>query len=183
MSTSTGPGDAAGRPVLEVGRIGRAHGLGGEVSVRLITERLERVAPGSILFAVRPGATGGTADSLELTVVGSRPHQDRWLVRFDGYEDRTAAEALWGLVLRAEAIHDPEALFVHELVACRVVDADGVDRGVVEAVQANPASDLLVLDSGALIPLTFVVGGVEHVEGGGRVVRVDTPDGLFELYE
>ena len=76
----------------------------------------------------------------------------------------------------------PTRLFVHDLVGCRVVDADGIDRGRVEAVQANPASDLLVLDGGALVPLTFVVGGVE-TGTDGDVIRVDVPDGLFELYE
>ena len=44
---------------------------------------------------------------------------------------------------------------------------------------ANPASDLLELDSGALVPLRFVVGGVETTPEG-RVVRVDPPPGLFE---
>ena len=53
---------------------------------------------------------------------------------------------------------------------------DGVDRGVVTAVQANPAADLLVLDSGALVPVVFVVGGPADGE-----VLVDVPDGLFEL--
>ena len=56
----------------------------------------------------------------------------------------------------------------------------GVDHGPVVAVQANPASDLLELDSGALVPLRFVVGGVEH-DRDGRVVRVDPPDGLLDL--
>jgi 16S rRNA processing protein RimM len=51
-----------------------------------------------------------------------------------------------------------------------------VDRGVVTAVQANPAADLLVLDSGALVPVVFVVSGPEDGE-----VLVDVPDGLFEL--
>ena len=45
---------------------------------------------------------------------------------------------------------------------------------------ANPASDLLELDSGALVPLTFVVGGIEDGPDGGRVVRIDPPDGLFD---
>ena len=53
-----------------------------------------------------------------------------------------------------------------------------LERGVVRAVQDNPASDLLVLDSGALVPLTFVVGGPSD-----GVVHVEVPDGLFELYE
>jgi len=159
--------DASG-DLLEVGRIGKAHGLKGEVSVRLLSDRTERLAPGATLSTARG----------DLRVAASRPHQDRWIVAFEGIADRTQAEAWHGVVLLGEPIDDPGALFVHDLVGCRVVDAHGVDHGEVTAVQANPASDLLVLDSGALVPLTFVVGDID-----GTTVHVDVPDGLFELYE
>ena len=74
---------------------------------------------------------------------------------------------------------DDDALWVHELIGAEVVDADGVDRGRVEAVLDNPASDLLVLDSGALVPLPFVVrlGTCRR-----RAVCASTcPTGLFDL--
>ena len=77
------PGDATPAR-LEVGRIGRAHGLRGEVAVTLSTDRAERVAVGSRLHV----------DERVLTVVAARPHQGRWLVRFEEVGDRTAAEAL-----------------------------------------------------------------------------------------
>jgi 16S rRNA processing protein RimM len=138
----------------------------GEVNVVLISNREERLAPGSVL----------RTDRGDLEVAASRRHGERWLVRFVGHEDRNAAEALRGLVLRAEPLDDPEELWVHELVGCRVVSADGIDRGEVTAVQENPAADLLVLDTGALVPVVFIVGG--PAEG---VVHVDVPDGLFDL--
>ena len=72
------------------------------------------------------------------------------------------------------AIGASDELFVHQLVGCRVVDQDGVDRGTVTAVEANPASDLLVLTGGALVPLTFVVSV------DGAVISVDVPAGLFD---
>ena len=81
-----------------------------------------------------------------------------------------------GLELRAEPIEDPDELWVHELIGCRVLSADGVDRGPVVAVQENPAADLLVLESGALVPVVFEVDG--PVDG---TVHVEVPDGLFEL--
>lgn len=164
MSTSSSSTD--GPRLLEVGRILKAHGLRGEVVVSLTTDRTERVAPGSVL----------QTDRGPLTVVASRPHQDRWLVVFEGHAGRDAAEALRGLVLRAEPLEDADELWVHELIGCRVVDADGVDRGVVESVQDNPAADLLVLEGGHLVPVVFVTG--PPVDG---VVHVDTPAGLFDL--
>ncbi len=146
----------------------KAHGLRGEVLVDLVSNRTERLSVGAEL----------STDRGVLTVSTSRPHQGRWLVVFDGVATREAAETWRGVVLRAAPIDDPDALWVHELIGSRVVEVDGTDRGLVTAVQDNPASDLLVLDSGALVPLTFVVGGL--IDG---VVTVEVPDGLFELYE
>jgi len=150
--------------VLEVGRITRAHGIRGEVIVELVTDRLERVAPGSVLHT----ATG------PLAVVQSTPHHGRWIVAFEGVATREAAEALRSTVLSAEPVDDPDVLWVHELIGSELIDADDVRRGRVVSVIANPASDLLELESGALVPLRFVVA-----HRAGRVT-VDVPDGLFE---
>jgi 16S rRNA processing protein RimM len=107
-------------------------------------------------------------------VARSAPHQKRWIVAFEGIDSVDAADRLRGTVLYAPPIDDPDALWVHELVGSVVVDQHGTARGVVESVQANPASDLLVLDTGPLVPLRFVV---EQRDG---TVIVDAPDGLFE---
>jgi len=96
-------------------------------------------------------------------------------VTFAAVGDRAAAEALRGTVLRAEPLEDPDALWVHELIGARVVGLDGVELGEVTDVQANPASDLLVLDGGALVPLRFVVAKV------AGTITVDVPDGLLDL--
>lgn len=151
--------------------MGKPHGLRGEVTVVLTTTEVVRVAPGAVLVI----------DGRSLVVAASRPHQGRWIVAFEGMVRREDADGLVGSVLRAEPLpddHDPGALWVHELVGAEVIEADGTPRGVVDAVQENPASDLLVLVSGALVPLTFVVGRDDH----GRVV-VDVPPGLFELLD
>ncbi|MBK5223822.1 MAG: 16S rRNA processing protein RimM [Acidimicrobiia bacterium] len=163
-SSSTDPPFVTNR--LEVGRIGKAHGLRGEVMVVLTTNRPERVAAGAVLH-------DGHQD---LVVVASRPHLNGHIVVFEGVVTREAAEVIRGRPLSAEALDDPDELWVHELVGCEVVEADGTVRGTVEMVQVNPASDLLVLDTGALVPLVFVTG-----RATGRVT-IDPPDGLFDLY-
>jgi 16S rRNA processing protein RimM len=151
-------------PVLEVGRVARAHGIRGSVVVDLVTDRIERLEPGSVL----------SSDEGDLTVVAARPFGSRWLVDFQGVADRSRAEQLAGRVLRAEAIDDPDEWWVHDLVGCEVVEVDGTDRGRVVELLANPASDLLVLEGGALVPLTFVVDVAP-----GRIL-VDVPAGLFD---
>ena len=139
--------------------------MGGEVTVALVSNRLERLAPGSELETDR-----GT-----LRVASARPHQKRHLVVFAGIDDRAQAEALRGLVLRAAPIDDPDEMWVHELIGARVVDQHGVGRGVVARVVANPAGDLLELADGALVPLRFVVGSVPR-----ELIEVEAPEGLFE---
>jgi len=150
--------------LLEVGRIGRPHGIRGEVAVSLVTNRLERLDPGSVLHT----------DLGPLVVVSSRPHQGRHLVRFEEVVTRDGAERFKGLVLRAEPIDDPGELWVHELIGGNVVDQHGVDRGTVTGVIENPASDLLELEDGSLVPVRFVVG-----RSSSGAVEVDVPDGLF----
>jgi 16S rRNA processing protein RimM len=153
---------------LEIGRIGKAHGLRGEVVVEAISNRDERFLPGSVLYIA------GEAHP----IATSRRHQNRWLVRFVGVEDRNAAEALRGIVVTGDPLGDlPEnEIWVHELVGASATDTAGNDLGTVVAVEANPAHDILVTDQGVLIPIVFVV---EH--DGGRVV-VDLPEGLLQLY-
>lgn len=137
--------------------------------VFLSSDREERVAKGSVLHTDR---------GLTLDVVSSKRHQDRWIVTFRQITTREDAEAARGTVLSGEPIDDPDALWAHELIGSTVVDAQGIERGVVESVMDNPANDLLVLGDGTLVPVVFVVG--TPVDG---VVRIDAPDGLFDLTE
>ena len=151
--------------MLEVGRVTKAHGVRGEVVVALLTDRLERVAVGSVLFA----------DERPLRVTASRPHQKHHIVSFEGVNTREDADALHGAVLSADPLEDDGELWVHDLIGSAVVNPSGDRLGVVESVQANPASDLLVLDTGALIPVVFVLS---HDAGA---VLVDLPEGLLDL--
>ena len=153
--------------MLEVGAIVKPHGLKGDVIVVLTTNRDERVAPGAVLVG---------EDGREFEVVRSSIHGGRHIVTFAGINGIDAADALRGTPLFAAPLEDPDALWVHELIGSRVEDESGQVLGTVEGVQANPASDLLVLSGGALIPLRFVV----RTEPAARVV-VALPDGLLDL--
>jgi 16S rRNA processing protein RimM len=158
--------------LLKIGRVTKPHGLKGEVVVQLWTDQLERLREGSVL----------STPSGPLSVVSSGPAPggaggDRYIVSFAECGDRAAADRLRGVELSAEGLDQPGTLWVHELVGAVVRDPDGAELGRVAAVEANPASDLLVLESGGLIPVHFVTG---HDAAAGTV-DVDIPEGLLDL--
>jgi 16S rRNA processing protein RimM len=151
--------------LLEVGRIGRPHGVRGEVYVSLYTDRDDRLETGARL----------SCHGEWLTVARSKPQGDRWLVVFEELTDRTSAERYAGSPLSAPPLDDADALWVHDLIGAAVVEADGTPRGRCVAVVQNPAADLLELESGALVPVTFVQSNVDGV------ITVEVPEGLFDL--
>lgn len=184
-STSTSPTDRPALPVapadtpsdglLEIGRIGRAHGVKGGLVVTLTSDRTERVQVGARVFDGQQWLTVASSRSLP---------QHKWMVVFEGLADRTAAERFTGRVLWAEPLTDDDAWWVHELIGGHVVDQSGTDRGICIAVIDNPANDLLELDTGHLVPVTFIVSvdSSTRVDDGG-VITVDAPDGLFDLLD
>ncbi|MCH4208921.1 ribosome maturation factor RimM [Bifidobacterium sp.] len=94
--------DPQQRELLRVCRIGRAQGLKGEVNVRITTDEPgRRFSPGSSLRT--------SDDSHEYIVEGARTFKDRWILRFEGIDNRDAAEALNGIELYGEA-DDPEEM-------------------------------------------------------------------------
>ncbi|MEV0940012.1 ribosome maturation factor RimM [Micromonospora wenchangensis] len=194
--------------MLIVGRIGKPHGIRGEVTVEVRTDEPEaRFAPGTVL-CTEPGATPrvaaprrGAAEPVEavapgvayevpaeLTIESARWHQGRMLVAFEGVLDRETAEALRGTLLGVDSAsvappEDPEEFHDHQLVGLAVVTPAGEHLGEVAKIDHAPASDLLVLrrpqGGSALIP--FVKAIVPEVDlAGGRVV-VDPPAGLLDL--
>lgn len=162
---------------LTVARVGKAHGLRGEVALDLRTDDPEdRLAVGERL-ETRP------ADAGPLTVATVRVHQGRWLVGFEGVRDRTGAEALRGveLVVEAEASDEEDAWYPHELAGLRAEGTDGRVLGRVEGLEHLPAHDVLVLrePDGARTLVPFVRQIVPVVDvAGGRVV-LDPPGGLL----
>jgi 16S rRNA processing protein RimM len=166
--------------LLAVGRVGRAHGIRGEVSVDIRTDDPgARFAPGSSLATDPPG-TG------PLTVETVRTHSGRLLVRFAGVEDRTAAETLRGTLLLVDSADipptdDPEEFHDHELIGLAAVTADGTGLGEIVDVQHH-GQDLLIvrLPSGddALVPFVSAIVTTVDVPAG-RIV-LDPPPGLLD---
>lgn len=165
-----------------VGRIGKPHGLRGDVTVDVRTDEPERrFAPGSVLRVEAP--RGSHTPLRTLTVASTKWHQSVLLVRFEEIPDRSAAEAARGILLRADipadaSPDDPDEYYDHQLVGLAAYDVDGTALGEVSALVHGGAQDLLTIRTPggreALVP--FVRALVPEVDvAGGRVVIADRP--------
>lgn len=167
---------------LVIGRIGRPHGLGGEVTVEVRTDSPEiRYAVGSVL-------TTDPAERGPLRVTAARLISGRLVLTLAGVEDRTAAEALRDTLLVADSassppLTGPQEYWDHQLIGLRAVGRSGEVLGELTEVLHPPGSDLLAITrpDGRELLVPFVAGMVPEVDiPGGRVV-LDPPAGLLEL--
>ena len=168
---------------LVVARVGRAHGIRGEVTVELRTDvPEERFLPGVRLHLTGERALQGP-DALTVSTV--RDHNGTLLLGFEEVLDRTAAEGLRGTLLEADVPDEsgePDAWYDHQLVGLRVLDPAGAELGEVVAVEHPPAQDLLVVrrPDGARRLVPFVAALVPAVDVPGGTVVVDAPPGLLD---
>lgn len=162
-----------------VGRVGRAHGVRGELAVEPLTDEPERrFAPGTRLRQ--------EAGPRVLTVESHRWHSGRLLVRFAETPDRTAAEQVRGLVLLADVPADEQPtddgeFWDRDLIGLRVLTADGREAGAVRRVQHGP-QDLLVVRTVAgeerLVP--FVEALVPEVDLESGTLTLADVAGLLD---
>ncbi|MDH6578895.1 ribosome maturation factor RimM [Kitasatospora sp. MAP5-34] len=166
---------------LVVGKIGRAHGIKGDVSVEVRTDEPElRLGPGAVVLT-DPATVG------PLTVESGKVHSGRLLLRFAGVADRNAAEALRGTILIAEVDpeetpDDPDEYYDHQLIGLDVVLLDGTPVGELAEVIHLPYQDLLLVrradDSEVLVP--FVERIVPTIDLENQRVVIDPPPGLID---
>jgi 16S rRNA processing protein RimM len=165
-----------------VGRIGKPHGLRGEVTIDVRTDEPDRrFTPGAKLRAQAPA--GSASKLTSLTVSRSRWHQQVLLLTFEEIDGRDAAEAARGIVLHAtlgpeDAPVDPEEFYDHQLIGLAAYDEAGTHLGELTAVVHGSAQDLLTVRTpdgrNTLVP--FVAALVPEVDlAAGRVVIADRP--------
>ena len=161
-----------------VARIGRAHGLRGELSVEVRTDVPDqRFVPGTV-FGTDPAERG------PLTLATARDQGGVLVLGFAEVADRTAAEGLRGtlLLVDADASDEEDAWYEDELVGLRVEDPQGRLLGELVRLETGGAQDLLVVrpaEGGEHVRVPFVSALVPVVDvPGGRLV-VDPPGGMF----
>lgn len=164
---------------VRVATLAAAHGLKGDVRLRLHTDNpAARLVPGT-RFATEPADVG----PLELTAVIE--HSGSLYARFAGYADRSAVEALRGVVLLAEKLaaqdDDPDSWYPEQLAGLEARRPDGTVIGTIAGVQHLPAQDVLLLTEpdGARTLVPFVNAIVPEVDVAGGFVVIDPPLGLL----
>lgn len=176
----TAPGrESAHKPLVEllVGKIGRAHGLRGDVAIDVRTDEPDRRFADGVSFDTRCG---------RLELKSSHWHGQRLLATFVGVTDRTAAEALSGVELRVgvpayERPDDPEEFYDHQLIGLAAVTDAGAALGEVSEVLHLPAQDVLVVRrEGAEVLIPFVSKIVPAVDLEARQLVVVPPAGLLD---
>jgi 16S rRNA processing protein RimM len=167
--------------MLLVGIVRRPHGTAGEVSVEPATDFPERFVPGVSFSWTREGS------ERDLVVATARPHADRLLIRFDGFDDLEAARSLAGgdlWIPETDAAPAPDDYyFAHEVEGWRCEDTGGREIGRALAIERTAGGPMLLLDTGGPEPIAvpFVRPIVVSVDrASGRVV-LDPPEGLLEL--
>jgi 16S rRNA processing protein RimM len=169
---------------LVVGRVVKAHGVTGELVVDIRTDDPDlRFAPGSSLRG-RPSRGGPES---RYVVESAREHSGRLLVRLDGIADRSAADALRGIVFLVDTeelppIEDPDEFYDHQLEGLQVVTTAGSTVGSVAAVLHTAAGELLSVradEREVLVP--FVSAIVTSVSLADQTIVIDPPDGLLDL--
>ena len=145
------------RPELvQIGRVGKPHGLDGAFAVEEASEAPERFARGAIVYV-----DGETA-----RVVESKRARGRPVIRLDRSVERGSPLS----VLRSELPEpQPDSYYVIDLVGLEVEEEGGRSLGRVDQVAPGPANDVLELDSGLSLP--FVEACVMEVDvEAGRIV-------------
>ncbi|MEU6878278.1 ribosome maturation factor RimM [Streptomyces sp. NPDC046712] len=166
---------------LVVARIGRAHGIKGEVTVEVRTDEPElRLAPGAVL--VTDPATAGP-----LTIETGRVHSGRLLLRFEGVRDRNGAEALRNTLLIAdvdpdEAPEGEDEYYDHQLMDLDVVLADGTEIGRITEISHLPSQDLFIVErpDGTELMIPFVEEIVTDIDLDKQRAVIDPPPGLID---
>jgi len=165
---------------LVVGRLGRPHGVHGEISVEVRTDEPElRFAKGSKLSVKE--------SNNQLTVLSSRWHQEKMLVKFEEITDRDLANEIKGKTLTIKI--DPNSIetkkdqyYEFQLVDLKVIDKNNKTLGQIKEVITNLAQDLLVVETvdkrEVLVP--FVKQIVTNVDLNKKLVIMDPPTGLFD---
>ena len=165
--------------LLNVARIGRPHGVRGEVTIEVRTDSPEkRFAPGSKL-TTESGKFG------PLTIESVRNNNGTLLIKFVEISDRNQAEELKNQILVAEIDLSKESgeneFHLQQILGCGAFLENGEKVGTIIDVVHIPGQDLLVIDhNGREVLIPFVSEIVPDIDIENRKITISEKEGLFD---
>ncbi|NBV95729.1 MAG: ribosome maturation factor RimM [Actinobacteria bacterium] len=161
--------------LLEIGRIGKAHGIKGEATVEAWTDDPEN------RFAI--GTKIKLSNGTDLEVSSIKFHSGTWLIGFVGINDRNEIEKLRNQTIFAEIdITDnaQDEYHLQQLLDCQAKSLNGTFLGKVIGLTKNPGQDLLQVNSGkqtVLVPMVKAI--IKEINLSEKTIKLDPPLGLF----
>jgi 16S rRNA processing protein RimM len=160
-----------------MGVVSRAHGIHGEIRVRL------HWAESASLELVTRIRLSKPEWDVEYKVAAWRRADRDLLVTLNGVSDRTQAEPLKGArvhVYREDLPALPEGeYYLIDLVGCKVMGPSGT-LGTVESVRAHPTLDSIVIlaEDGSELEQPLIPHWIENVDLERRIIALSSEDGL-----
>jgi 16S rRNA processing protein RimM len=167
---------------LLVGEVLRPHGILGELRVRVLTAYPERLVR---LKTIYIGRDIDAPDVKPYRLTKGRLHQEYALLKLEGINDRTQAEAfrqMFIMVAIEDAVPlDEGEIYLYQLIGLTVITDTGEKLGSITEVLETGANDVYIVDSPQygeiLIPITPETHLKTDTQAG--VVIVKLPDGLL----
>ena len=180
-------GSASEPEFLVVGHINKAHGLKGEVFIWPLTDHPDSTFAAGVVLHMGD-SDGNLTPGVDQTtrIETSRAYRKGFLVRFEGHEGRTAAEALRDrYLLRPIAEIEPAEegeIFYHEILGMRVKTLGGEDVGeVIEVYELKPSDLIEVKGAAGSVLIPFIREMILSVDVEEGVIVVDPPEGMLDV--
>jgi len=165
--------------LLEIGRIGKAHGIKGEATIEIYTDDPEN--------RFQSGTKVQLSNGKIFEIESAKFHSGTWLISLVGITTRNQIEDLRNEVLLSEVDISDNAeneYHLQQLLDCQVKNLSGIYLGKVVGISKNPGQDLLQVSSGkevVLVPMVKAI--VKEIDLGQRLIKLDPPMGLFPANE
>jgi 16S rRNA processing protein RimM len=163
---------------LEIGRVSKAHGILGELRIVPHWEGSDALLHAEQIWLDSNG------HRLVFRVERARAVPRAYLVKLQGVDDRTAAEALHGATVSVQRAAlpplEPGEYYLADLVGAKVTGPEG-DVGDVTSVVSHPTVDVVVvrLPSGKTVEQALSPPWLSHVDVAARVIVLHSLDGLM----
>jgi 16S rRNA processing protein RimM len=163
---------------LVIGKLGRPHGVDGEIAMEVFTDFPERITPGETFYIESGHQT--------LKLLSCRPHKHGLLVKFEGFNKREQASKLTNQLIHVRREDRPlleeGEYYHHQLLGLSVIDEENKLLGIIADILSTGANDVYIVhsDNGSEILLPAIDAVVLNIDLDTRKVYVRLIPGLLE---